>query len=119
MDIGSAKTLVSTAASLAASAMVVRSMARDPLCVQLRHLIFISIKGIFKSLSGQITLIIDEFDSLSRNQFYGAAEIYLGTKLSPLTEIYRVSLPEKETNIKISMVENQQVIDIYEGVQFR
>ncbi|KAJ7967339.1 AAA-ATPase [Quillaja saponaria] len=119
INIPPAKTVVSTAASVAASAMVIRSIAQDLLPFDLRYHIFMGIKGLVKYFSSQITLIIEEIDGLASNQIYRAAKIYLSTKVSSSTQTYRVSLPDNETKISISMAKNQEVIDIFQGIQFK
>ncbi|OMO75610.1 hypothetical protein COLO4_25973 [Corchorus olitorius] len=80
-NLPSAQTVMSTAASIAASAMVIQTV--------------------------------------TRNQIYRAAEIYLGTKISPSTKLYRVSMPEKETKIAVSMAKNQETMDTFNGVQLK
>ncbi|PKI36600.1 hypothetical protein CRG98_043020 [Punica granatum] len=115
----SAKTVVSTAASVAASAMVIRSVARDLLPHEMQHYLLWSIRGFFRSFSPEVTIIIEEFDGLAGNQIYKAAELYLGNKISPNTEIYRVSLPVKESKMCITMGRNQEIVDIFQGLQFK
>ncbi|XP_017970228.1 PREDICTED: protein HYPER-SENSITIVITY-RELATED 4 [Theobroma cacao] len=115
----SAQTVVSTAASIAASAMVIQTVARNLLPSELQAYMFKYIKGFFKSFSFQITLVIDEFDGLTGNQIYRAAEIYLGNKISPSTKLYKVSMPEKEINFAVSMANNQETMDTFDGVQFK
>ncbi|KAI8016604.1 Protein HYPER-SENSITIVITY-RELATED 4 [Camellia lanceoleosa] len=70
----SAKTVVTTAASIAASAMLVRSIVRDLV---------------------PLVLIIEEFDGLVGNQIYKAAQIYLGSKISLNTQLYKTLNPSK------------------------
>ncbi|OMO74318.1 ATPase, AAA-type, core [Corchorus capsularis] len=118
-NLPSAQTVMSTAASIAASAMVLQTVTRNLLPHELQTYIFQNIKGFFKSFSPQMTLIIEEFDGLARNQIYRAAEIYLGTKISPSTKLYRVSMPEKETKIAVSMAKNQETMDTFNGVQLK
>lgn len=115
----SAQTVVSTAASIAASAMVMQTVARNLLPSELQAYMFKYVKGFFKSFSFQITLVIDEFDGLTGNQIYRAAEIYLGNKISPSTKLYKVSMPEKETNFAVSMANNQETMDTFDRVQFK
>lgn len=76
-------------------------------------------KSLFKSLSSQITLIIREFDGLAINKIYKADDIYLGTKISPSTIVFEVSMPEKETKMSISMTKNQEIVDFFDGVKFK
>ncbi|PSS29445.1 Protein HYPER-SENSITIVITY-RELATED like [Actinidia chinensis var. chinensis] len=119
INMPSAKTVVTTAASLAASAMVIRSIARDLVPYEIQHYFFSNIQSLFKSFSSELVLIIEEFDGLVCNQIYEAAEIYLGSKVFVSTQMFKVSLPEKETKISTSMRRNQAIIDTFNGVQFR
>lgn len=115
----SAKTIVSTAASVAASTMVVRSLLRDLVPYELQYYLFRSIQGFFKSLSPEVTVVIEEFNGLAGNQIYKAAELYLGNKVSPTTQSYRVCLPVKGTKMSIFMAKNQEVTDVFQGVNFK
>ncbi|KAH9696258.1 protein HYPER-SENSITIVITY-RELATED 4 [Citrus sinensis] len=115
----SAKTIVSTAASVAASAMVIRSIARELVPHELKLFVLMNIRGLFESFSSEITLIIDQFDGLASNQIYRAADIYLGNKISPSTKMFRVSMPEKENKMSISMAKNQEIVDHFDGVKLK
>ncbi|KAL3722552.1 hypothetical protein ACJRO7_034859 [Eucalyptus globulus] len=102
----SAKTIVTTAASVAASTMVVRSVLRDLVPYELQYYLFRSIRGFLKSFSSEVTVVIEEFDGLAGNQIYKAAELYLGNKISP-------------TKMSIFKAKNQEVTDVFEGVNFK
>lgn len=115
----SAKTIVSTAASLAASAMVIRSIARDLIPYELQQYVHLSIQSFFKSFSSEVILIIEESSGLSTNQIYKAAEIYLGTKISPHTNKFMVTMPKMESKISTSMAKNQGIVDEFNGISFK
>ncbi|KAK3412549.1 hypothetical protein EUGRSUZ_I01284 [Eucalyptus grandis] len=102
----SPKTIVTTAASVAASTMVVRSVLRDLVPYELQYYLFRSIRGFLKSFSSEVTVVIEEFDGLAGNQIYKAAELYLGNKISP-------------TKMSIFVAKNQEVTDVFEGVNFK
>ncbi|KAM7255334.1 hypothetical protein ACFE04_020575 [Oxalis oulophora] len=119
MEMPSAKALVSTAASLAASAMVIRTISRELLPPELRTLTITFIRNILKYFSSEVQLLIEENDGLGGNQIYKAAEIYLATKLSPSTRLYRVTLPVKENKISVLMAKNQEIVDIFDGVKLK
>lgn len=119
INMASAKTIVSTAASVAASAMVVRSLARDLIPYELQQYVYLNINLFFKSFSSDMALIIEEYDGLASNQIYKAAEIYLGTKVSNSTSGFRVSMPEKETKISTSVDKDQEVVDMFNGVKLK
>ncbi|KAG8368216.1 hypothetical protein BUALT_Bualt15G0022100 [Buddleja alternifolia] len=115
----SAKTIVSTAASLAASAMVIRSITRDLIPYELQNYVYSSIQTFFKSFSSEITLIIEESNGLSTNQIYDAAQIYLGTKISPRTNKFMVTMPKMDSKISTSMAKNQEINDEFTKVIFK
>ncbi|KAL7236840.1 hypothetical protein ACSBR1_020020 [Camellia fascicularis] len=73
----------------------------------------------FSSLSSEVVLIIEEFDGLVGNQIYKAAQIYLGSKISLNTQLYKVSIPEKETKISTSMAKKQSMIDNFNGSKWK
>lgn len=111
--------LPKTAASFAASAMVIQTIARSLLPYELKAYIFNNIIKFFKSFSCQTTLIIEEFDGLTSNQTYKAAGIYLGTKICSSMKLCQVSMGEKETKIVVSMAKNQETVDVFYGVKFK
>ncbi|KAK6924408.1 AAA-type ATPase, N-terminal domain [Dillenia turbinata] len=117
----SAKVIFSTVASLAATAMVIRSFTQELLPHEVRDYLFFKCRGFFSKFSYQLTMVIDEFDGLVNNQLYESAEIYLGSKLSPspTTNRLKISQPEKESNITITMDSNEEIIDIFNNVKFK
>ncbi|KAI5669120.1 hypothetical protein M9H77_18973 [Catharanthus roseus] len=118
-SIPSAKTIVSTAASVAASAMVIRSITRELVPYELQQYFFFNIHKLFKSFSNEIIVIIEEFDGLGSNQIYKAADAYIGAKISPSTTRFMVTMPEKENKISTSMAKNQEIFDKFNGVRFK
>ncbi|KAF5454436.1 hypothetical protein F2P56_024102 [Juglans regia] len=113
-----AKTVLSAAGSLAATAMVVRSIARDFLPHEIRAYFFSGIRSFFNRFSSQLTMVIDEFDGLVYNQIYLAAEIYLGSKVSPNTQTLKLSKSGKERNFTVTMGSNEETSDVFNGVRF-
>ncbi len=119
LQVPSTKTMISAVASATATAMLLRSLARDYLPREVRSYLLHKLQTIFTSLSSQLTLVIDEFDGLKHNQLFKAAQLYLRPTISPNTKRFRVSMPLKETKISVSMVKNQEIVDSYNGVQFK
>ena len=115
--LATAKTVLSAAASVAATAMLVRSIAQDFLPHEFQGLLFSGIRSFFNRFSSQITMVIEEFDGLVNNQIYEAAEIYLGGKISPNTRRLKVCKSDKEKDFTIAMERNEEVMDIYNGVK--
>ncbi|CAI9104554.1 OLC1v1003251C1 [Oldenlandia corymbosa var. corymbosa] len=115
----SAKAVVSTAASVAATAMLVRSFAREFIPHELTNYFFIKLRRFFTTFTSEMVVVIDEFDGLSKNQLYKAAEIYLGSIISPSTKRFRATLPDKEKKISVSMERNEEIVDEFCGVQVK
>ncbi|KAK2986600.1 hypothetical protein RJ640_004356 [Escallonia rubra] len=86
----SAKTVLSTAASVAASAMLMRTIAKDFLPKELQAYLFSSFYSLIQRLSSEFTIVIEEFQGLTINQVFEAADIYLGTKVTPSTQRVRL-----------------------------
>lgn len=119
-DMSSAKTIVSLAASLAASVMVFRSITRDLIPYELKKYIYSSIHAFFtKYFSSQVTLIIEPSSGISTNQIYWAAKLYLGTKISPHTNKFMVHMPRMETDVSTFMARNEDLIDHYNGASLK
>ncbi|XP_022775339.1 protein HYPER-SENSITIVITY-RELATED 4-like [Durio zibethinus] len=116
--IANAKTIVSAAASFAATVMLVRSIAQEFLPYEIKDYFFFGIRKIFNRFSSTLTVVIDEFNGLVYNQIYEAAEIYLGSKISPSSQRFKVSKPEKENKFVVTMERNEEMVDIYNGVKF-
>lgn len=57
----------------------------------------------FSRFSSDITLIIDEFDSLVNNQIYEVVETYLDAKISPSTHKLKVIKPEIDKTFALTM----------------
>lgn len=105
-----AKTVLSTVGSVAATAMLVRSIFHDYTPRELHEYLFFGLGNIFTKFSNQLTMVIDEFDGLVNNEIYEAAETYLGSKLSPNIHRLKISKPEKEKNFNIAMERNEEVM---------
>ncbi|CAL5361734.1 unnamed protein product [Camellia sinensis] len=111
----STKAVISAVASAAATAMVVRSVAKDFIPYEFQQFIAVKVRHFLSTFSNQITLVIDEFDGLNRNHIFHAAEIYLGTIITPSTKRFRVTKLEKETKINLSMERNEGLTDTFNG----
>ncbi|XP_016502334.1 AAA-ATPase At3g50940-like [Nicotiana tabacum] len=114
-----AKTIISTVGSIAATAMVVRSVMHEILPSDFQDYISIGLRNFFNRFSNHQTMVIDEFDGLDVDGVYEAAQIYLGSKLSPTnTHRFKISKPAKEKNFNVSMERNEEVIDFYNGQKY-
>lgn len=116
--IATAKMVLSTAASITASVMLARSIANELLPTEIRDYFYSGVHSIFgRWFSSQMTVVIKEYDGLVNNQIYEAAQIYLATKISPTTRRLKVSKPDKEKKLKVSMEPNEEIVDTFNGVK--
>ncbi|XP_061360982.1 AAA-ATPase At3g50940-like isoform X2 [Gastrolobium bilobum] len=115
--LATAKTVLTTAASVAATAMLVRSVANEFLPGELRDYILGGIRSIFSRFSSELTIVIDEFEGLVNNQIYESAETYLGTKISPSTQRLKVSKPDAEKAFSVTVERDQTITDVFNGVK--
>ncbi|KAJ8649150.1 hypothetical protein MRB53_002173 [Persea americana] len=115
----SAKAILSTAGSLAASVVLIRTIANDLIPHQFQDYLLSTFHTLFSRFSSQLTIIIDEFDGFSTNQIYEAAEIYLTSKISPKTRRLKVAKSEKEENFRVTMERDEEIVDTFQGIQLR
>lgn len=114
----SAKTVLSTIASIMASAMVFRSVLNDLLPQEARGIFFSGIRRLLNFFSPQMTMVINEFDGLYCNQIFDAAETYLGSKVYSSQRL-RVSKEPKEREFSVKAERNQEVVDVFRGIRFK
>ncbi|KAH9711286.1 protein HYPER-SENSITIVITY-RELATED 4 [Citrus sinensis] len=106
--LATAKTILSTAASVAATVMLART-----------DYFYFRLRKFCNRFSSQLTIVIDEHDGLAKNQIYDAAKVYLGKKTSPSVQRIKVSKPEKENHVNISMESDEQVVDVFNGIKLK
>ncbi|KAL3843439.1 hypothetical protein ACJIZ3_000842 [Penstemon smallii] len=99
--------------------MLLRSFTRDLIPNELRQYFFTKFHHFLSTFTNDISLIINEFDGLNKNQLFDAAEIYLATIPNPSTKCFRASLPEKEKKIHVSIGQNEDLIDKFCGIQLK
>lgn len=109
--------IISTAASLAASAVLLRTIANDLLPRDLRRPLSSALAGLLHRLSSEFTVIIEEYEGIAINQLYSSAEVYLGSISSPSTRRVRAGKSEKERSITIAAEHGQEIIDTFDGIR--
>ncbi|XP_027117035.1 AAA-ATPase At3g50940-like [Coffea arabica] len=119
IQIPSTKAIISAAASVTATAMLIRSFANDIIPQEFRHFFFTKVHQLFTAFSNEVILAIDEFDGLGQNQLFKAAEVYLGSILSPSTKRLRATLPQKEKKINVYMESNEELTQQFNGIQLK
>ncbi|KAL8479618.1 hypothetical protein ACS0TY_026496 [Phlomoides rotata] len=118
-----ASNVFSAYASVAASMMLLRSVAHDMIPEPVKSFFYSVFSHFFKHIidrffsqrSTHITMVVDEQNGITRNQIYDAAETYLRTKMNPDAARLKVNKNAKQNNITLSMVKDQQVSDSFQG----
>ncbi|KAJ1441673.1 P-loop containing nucleoside triphosphate hydrolase [Sesbania bispinosa] len=70
-----------------------------------------------RHFSTQFTIVIEEFQGMSRNQVFEAAEAYLGTKATLSTQRVKASKSEDDKNLSFGLDRDEEVSDEFEGVR--
>ncbi|XP_051148303.1 AAA-ATPase At2g18193-like [Andrographis paniculata] len=110
--------IFSAYASMAASMMLFRSIARDIIPEPLKSFLYSALSRLFGAMSSaRMTMVVDEQSGFSRNQIYDAAEVYLRTKINPDSDRLKVNKTRKQKSIVVSMEKDQQVIDHHNGTR--
>ncbi|XP_034695995.1 AAA-ATPase At3g50940-like [Vitis riparia] len=115
-----AATVLSAAASLAASAILFRTIASDLVPGEVHGYFSSTLHSIFRYLSSQHTIIIEEFkgnQGHTVNELFEAAEVYLGTKTSPAVRKLRVGKDEEEKKLAVTIDGDEEIVDVFEDVK--
>ncbi|XP_057725300.1 AAA-ATPase At3g50940-like [Arachis stenosperma] len=111
--------VISTVASIAASAMLIRTIVYDYIPHEIINFFNLKFHGMKRFFSSQLTIVIEEFKGVSKNQVYEAAEVYLGSKGTLSAVRVKASKSMEDKNLAFVMDKNQEVCDDYEGVMVR
>lgn len=110
---------VKKAISTAAAAMLIRSIFREYVPHEIQHLVLTSLKTFLESFSSQLILVIDEFDDVFKhNDLFKAAKTCLRPTTVDITR-FRVSQPPKQNHILITIDGNEEINDIFNGIELK
>ncbi|XP_049353144.1 AAA-ATPase At3g50940-like [Solanum verrucosum] len=116
-EMSNMKSLISTIASVTATAMLVRSVASDFIPKEYRSYVFDSFHNLFHRFSSQFTILIHEFQGPSPNLVFEAVEVYLGTIVNSSTKSIRLGKTENDKGLVITMDKDEEIIDVFEDVK--
>ncbi|KAK4429289.1 protein HYPER-SENSITIVITY-RELATED 4 [Sesamum alatum] len=111
--------VLTAAASVTASIILLKSIANDLIPHQIHTYFSSSLHKLSSRLSSQLTVVIEEFDGLTSNHMFEAANVYLGTKISPSTQRIKVYKPQKDQEFAVTVDKNQEIIDFHGGIKFK
>ncbi|KAF9620079.1 hypothetical protein IFM89_010729, partial [Coptis chinensis] len=115
----STSSLFSAYASITAAIMLIRSIANELIPHQLQTQILSKIQFLFNPMSSRLTLLIEEFDGLTRNQVYEASELYLRAKINPSIERLQVSKSPRDKDLTVKIDKGEEIVDVFEGIQIK
>ncbi|KAK1409618.1 hypothetical protein QVD17_36145 [Tagetes erecta] len=115
---GIAKTVISTVGSVAAAAMVARSVSRDYLPSEFRNYMYLSFRNFINKFSTTLTMVIYEFEGFSDNEIYSATQIYLSGRVTSNIHRLKVAKTPSEQQLNVAMEINEEYEDVYNGVKF-
>ncbi|KAL9418142.1 hypothetical protein AB3S75_041041 [Citrus x aurantiifolia] len=119
-QIPSLPTMMSVAASAAATFMLVQSFARHYLPHEVSAFIDVKLKNLIARFCNELTLLIEEYDDgLNQNKLFKAAKLYLEPKIPPYVNRIKLNLAKKETNVSLSLEKNEEIVDVFNGVQLK
>ncbi|KAL0905693.1 hypothetical protein M5K25_024133 [Dendrobium thyrsiflorum] len=112
------KTILSAAASVAASAVLIRTMVNEFLPHPIKDYIFSFTSSFFTRFSTKLTIIVQEFNGILPNEMYKAVETYLSTKIPPDTRFLQVAKQEDSEGLEVTMEQGETVVDFFQGIKF-
>ncbi|KAL6618679.1 hypothetical protein ACP70R_033818 [Stipagrostis hirtigluma subsp. patula] len=115
------KKVITTAASVAASMMLVRSVVNEVVPYELRNILFSGFSYLRSNMASQHTIIIDKKnDAWSNNYVYNAVKAYLATRINTsMQQRLRVSSMDENDKMMVSMAEGDEMVDVYDGAEFK
>lgn len=113
------KSLLSTVASIAASAMLIRSITNEFIPHEVIDFFYSGLHNLSRQFSTHLTVVIEEFQGMSKNQVFEAAEAYLGTKATLSAQRVKASKSENDKNLSFGVDRDEEVNDEFEGVRVR
>ncbi|KAM3300664.1 hypothetical protein ACQJBY_041599 [Aegilops geniculata] len=112
---------IATAASLAASLMLVRSLANELLPSEVRDALSSALASLRSRMTWQHTIVIEETEGWSSNRVYNAVKAYLATRINANINMQRlrVSSGDDAEKMVVSMEAGEEMADVYEGAEFK
>ncbi|KAL8193168.1 hypothetical protein R6Q57_027072 [Mikania cordata] len=115
---GIAKIVFSTVGSVAAAAMVIRSVSREYLPPETSDYIRLGVRNLLNMFSTQLTIVIYEFEGFADNEIYTSTQLYLAGRCSSDVLRLKVTKNPNEHQFNVAMEINEEYTDVYNGVKF-
>ncbi|KAJ0985819.1 hypothetical protein J5N97_004175 [Dioscorea zingiberensis] len=115
----STKDFLTTAASVAASAMLARTVINDLVPYELRDYIYSGINYLRGRVSSDLVIVIEEKDGYVLNHVYQAAMAYLSSNISASMRRLKVRKQDEDKNLVVSLDQGEEMTDVFEGIEFK
>ncbi|CAI8616964.1 unnamed protein product [Vicia faba] len=115
----SIQTVVSTATSLAATAMFFHSLLHNYLPEELYYYFRFKLSQLTTSLSNEFTTVIDEYETLSYNKLFQSAELFLHPDIAQHPKRFKTVMRPNEQNISLVIDRNEEIIHRFKRVDFK
>ncbi|GJM96050.1 hypothetical protein PR202_ga12855 [Eleusine coracana subsp. coracana] len=115
------KSAITTAASVAASLMLMRGVLNELVPPEVRTMLFSRLGNLRSCMSMQHTIVIDQkIDAFTNNHIYTAVKTYLATRINTnMQQRLHVSSVNENEKMLVSMAEGEEMVDVYDGTEFK
>ncbi|CAA0403280.1 unnamed protein product [Arabidopsis thaliana] len=111
---------VSAYASLTGYVMMIKPFLEMTIPPPLQNYMISYLNSFLHSTPSTLTLIIDDhIKNGMYNELYGAAQVYISTKVNHNAERLRISRDRSEKNVNIHFSVGEVVSDIYQGIEVK
>lgn len=119
-DLPSPSAAYAAYASVSASVMLFRTTFHQVIPRQVQEFLVKALFRIFKRTNTSLlTLVVDQFDGMSRNDLFDSFEIYMSTKTNPKTNRLKITKSSKEKHLNIKLAQSENIIDFFQEVEIK
>lgn len=112
--------IVSAYASLTGYIMMIKPFIEMTIPPPLQNYIISYLNSFLYSTPSTLTLIIDDqIKNGMYNELYGAAQVYLSTKINTNATRLRISRDRSEKNVNLQLSVGEVVSDVYQGIELK
>ncbi|KAG1346912.1 AAA-ATPase [Cocos nucifera] len=99
--------------------MLIRSVVNEFLPREVQSFLLSSFTTFRTRVCSVHTIVIEESEKYASNQIYEAAKIYLATRINASMKRLRVSRADETASMVISLEPGGEMIDVFEGIEFK
>jgi mitochondrial chaperone BCS1 len=111
----SSKPVLSAVASIA----LMRTVTNELIPREVLNFVQLGLHHLFCQFNAQFTIVIEEFQGMTRNQVFEAAEAYLGTKATVSAERVKATKSKEHKKLSFNLDRNEEVSDVFGGISVK